>query len=81
MPKMRGRSGWVQDGDILKSLLIALSRVIKELKSRFQHFKETGDDSKIPADLQRTIYSVVCSFIYLFLVRLCNWMTIGCQAW
>jgi len=36
--------------------------VIKELKSRFQHFKETGDDSKIPADLQRTIYSVAVKY-------------------
>ncbi|KAF8682603.1 ERAP1-like C-terminal domain [Rhizoctonia solani] len=30
--------------------------VIKELRSRFAHFHSTGDDSKIPADLQRIIY-------------------------
>jgi len=40
--------------------------VIKELKSRFQYFKETGDDSKIPADLQRTIYGVVRRFFIHF---------------
>jgi hypothetical protein len=34
-------------------------RVIKELQSRFAHFMKTGDDSKIPADLQRVIFSVV----------------------
>lgn len=36
-----------------------LCRVIKELKSRFDHFVRTGDDSRIPADLQRVIFSVV----------------------
>ena len=36
-------------------------RVLKELKSRFAHFMKTGDDSKIPADLQRVIFAVVCS--------------------
>lgn len=30
--------------------------VIAELTSRFKHFQETGDDSKIPADLLRTTY-------------------------
>lgn len=30
--------------------------VLAELKSRFKHFQETGDDSKIPADLVRTTY-------------------------
>ncbi|KAG8691051.1 Aminopeptidase 2 mitochondrial [Ceratobasidium sp. 423] len=30
--------------------------VIKELRSRFSHFHSTGDDSKIPADLQRIVY-------------------------
>jgi len=32
--------------------------VIKELQSRFAHFVDTGDDSKIPADLQRVTFSV-----------------------
>ncbi|KAJ6513872.1 leucyl aminopeptidase [Mycena vitilis] len=30
--------------------------VIGELKSRFAHYMETGDDSKIPADLQTSIF-------------------------
>jgi len=30
--------------------------VIKELKSRFKYYVETGDNSKIPADLQRVVY-------------------------
>ncbi|EPQ58615.1 hypothetical protein GLOTRDRAFT_36981 [Gloeophyllum trabeum ATCC 11539] len=33
-------------------------KVIQELKGRFKHFVETGDDSKIPADLLRTTFSV-----------------------
>ncbi|KAJ1310324.1 hypothetical protein OPQ81_007063 [Rhizoctonia solani] len=32
--------------------------VIKELRSRFAHFHSTGDDSKIPADLQRVVYRI-----------------------
>lgn len=32
--------------------------VINELKNRFAHFVNTGDDSKIPADLQAAIFSV-----------------------
>ncbi|KAF9533368.1 leucyl aminopeptidase [Crepidotus variabilis] len=31
--------------------------VIAEIQSRFKHFVETGDNSKIPADLQRAIFS------------------------
>lgn len=30
--------------------------VIEELKGRFAHYVETGDDSRIPADLQRVIF-------------------------
>jgi hypothetical protein len=37
-----------------------LNRVIAELRSRFDHFLKTGDDSKMPADILATIYSVVC---------------------
>ncbi|KXN83489.1 Aminopeptidase 2, mitochondrial [Leucoagaricus sp. SymC.cos] len=33
--------------------------VIKELQSRFEHYMKTGDDSRIPADLQRVTYSTV----------------------
>lgn len=33
--------------------------VIKELQDRFHHFMETGDDSRIPADLQRVAFSTV----------------------
>ncbi|KAG5639615.1 hypothetical protein H0H81_010817 [Sphagnurus paluster] len=32
--------------------------VIKELQGRFAHFMQTGDDSQIPADLQRVIFAV-----------------------
>ncbi|KAF5386636.1 hypothetical protein D9615_001831 [Tricholomella constricta] len=32
--------------------------VIKELQSRFAHYMKTGDDSQIPADLQRVIFAV-----------------------
>jgi aminopeptidase 2 len=32
--------------------------VVKELRSRFAHFIETGDDSKIPADLLKTTFEV-----------------------
>ncbi|KII88967.1 hypothetical protein PLICRDRAFT_109758 [Plicaturopsis crispa FD-325 SS-3] len=31
--------------------------VVQELKSRFAHYLETGDDSKIPADLQRIVFA------------------------
>lgn len=34
-------------------------KVVNELSSRFDHFvKNKGDDSKIPADLQQTIFSI-----------------------
>lgn len=33
--------------------------VIKELQDRFRYFMETGDDSRIPADLQRVTFSTV----------------------
>ncbi|KAG9104921.1 Aminopeptidase 2 mitochondrial [Ceratobasidium sp. 370] len=32
--------------------------VLEELRSRFAHFHETGDDSNIPADLQRITYRI-----------------------
>jgi len=32
--------------------------VIKELQSRFNHLVETGDDSRIPPDLEATIYRI-----------------------
>ncbi|KAF9477194.1 leucyl aminopeptidase [Pholiota conissans] len=31
-------------------------RVIQELRKRFQYYMDTGDDSKIPVDLQRAIF-------------------------
>jgi aminopeptidase 2 len=34
-------------------------KVIDELVARFKHFTETGDDSRIPADLQRPVYETV----------------------
>ncbi|KAF8325549.1 uncharacterized protein EI90DRAFT_2931912 [Cantharellus anzutake] len=36
--------------------------VLAELRSRFAHFLETGDDSKITSDLQRIIYSTAVRF-------------------
>ncbi|KAJ7219096.1 leucyl aminopeptidase [Mycena pura] len=36
--------------------------VIDELKSRFTHFMETGDDSKIPADLQSCIFTTAVRY-------------------
>ncbi|KAG8895946.1 Aminopeptidase 2 mitochondrial, partial [Tulasnella sp. 417] len=46
----------------LRTLVIAAAAdakdpsVVAELTSRFKHFQETGDDSKIPADLLRTTF-------------------------
>ena len=36
----------------------------KELKRRFRHYVETGDDSSIPADLQRAIFVTVSVVFY-----------------
>jgi len=36
--------------------------VLAELKSRFADFQESGDDSRIPSDLQRTIYTTAVRF-------------------
>ncbi|KAF9504838.1 hypothetical protein BS47DRAFT_1438322 [Hydnum rufescens UP504] len=36
--------------------------VIEELKSRFAHFQETGDDSKIPTDLQQVTYATAVKY-------------------
>jgi len=36
--------------------------VLAELKSRFADFQETGNDAKIPSDLQRTIYTTAVRF-------------------
>ncbi|KAK7463560.1 Aminopeptidase 2 mitochondrial [Stygiomarasmius scandens] len=36
--------------------------VVNELKSRFDHYLKTGDDSKIPADLQRITYRVAVKY-------------------
>ena len=38
-------------------------RVIDEIKERFNHFLETGDDSRIPADLQSVIFRQVRDFV------------------
>ena len=39
--------------------LTHLCRVNKELRSRFNHFLETGDDSKVPVALQADIFTAV----------------------
>ncbi|KAF8921527.1 leucyl aminopeptidase [Mucidula mucida] len=36
--------------------------VIKELRARFDYFKSTGNDSKIPAGLQRVIYGTAVKY-------------------
>ncbi len=50
-------------GIVLSQSLIyfsyAMCSVIKELRARFDYFKSTGNDSKIPAGLQRVIYGTV----------------------
>jgi len=52
------------DTSLLRTLAISQAAlagnegVINELNSRFTHFMETGDDTRIPADLQRVIFSV-----------------------
>jgi aminopeptidase 2 len=46
--------------------MLAAIRVIRELTRRFDHYVETGDDSKIPADLQMAIFSTVCSSVCWF---------------
>lgn len=37
-------------------------KVLEELKNRFKHFVDTGDDSKIPADLQGIIFSTAIKY-------------------
>lgn len=37
-------------------------RVIEELKSRFNHLVETGNDSKIPPDLEAIIYRIAVKY-------------------
>ena len=37
-------------------------KVLEELKSRFKPFMETGDDSKIPADLQSITFSTAIKY-------------------
>jgi aminopeptidase 2 len=52
------------DTTLLRTLAVAQAagagdeNVIKELKSRFRHYLETGDNTKIPADLQNTIFTI-----------------------
>ncbi|ORX33751.1 leucyl aminopeptidase [Kockovaella imperatae] len=36
--------------------------VVKELRSRFDHFMKTGDDSRIPPDIQRNVFSTAIQF-------------------
>ena len=38
-------------------------RVVDELKSRFDHFLKTGDDSKIPSDLTAITFRIVSDFV------------------
>ena len=38
--------------------------MVKELKRRFKHYIETGDNSKIPADLQLAIFVAVSGILH-----------------
>ncbi|KAG8877544.1 Aminopeptidase 2 mitochondrial [Tulasnella sp. 332] len=38
------------------------SSVVAELRSRFKHFQDTGDDSKIPLDLARAVYCIAVRY-------------------
>jgi hypothetical protein len=40
-------------------LTVCTCRVVKELQSRFKYLMETGDDSKIPGDLEQAILTTV----------------------
>ncbi|EAU88167.2 leucyl aminopeptidase [Coprinopsis cinerea okayama7 len=57
-----------RDVKLLRKLAISQAafgrdpKVIAELRSRFDHLLKTGDDSKIPADLQGTIYSIAVKY-------------------
>jgi hypothetical protein len=59
MPKMRGACVGHSVTFVLSKQTRVFVRVVKELTSRFDHYIKTGDDSKIPADLQVTIFSTV----------------------
>ncbi|KAF8603360.1 hypothetical protein BDV93DRAFT_523426 [Ceratobasidium sp. AG-I] len=47
---------------ITQSAIAGNEDVVKELRSRFAHFHETGDDSKIPADLQRITFRIAVQY-------------------
>ncbi|KAF9562157.1 leucyl aminopeptidase [Agrocybe pediades] len=56
------------DSSLLRTLAVGQAYaagdegVIKELCSRFKQYQETGDSSKIPADLQRVIYTAAVKY-------------------
>lgn len=58
-------------------------RVVKELQSRFEHFMKTGDDSRIPPDLQRVTFITVCQLLKIFLETIDQDPphNIGCTTW
>ncbi|KIL68636.1 hypothetical protein M378DRAFT_71638 [Amanita muscaria Koide BX008] len=49
-------------GQAAKYLNIHLHRVIQELRERFNHYMKTGDDSRIPADLQKIIFKTAVKY-------------------
>ncbi|CAA7267619.1 unnamed protein product [Cyclocybe aegerita] len=57
-------AGESRDISLLRTLAVTQASaardegVVKELQSRFEHFMDTGDDSKIPSDLQRVTFAV-----------------------
>jgi hypothetical protein len=48
-----------QDWLISSGVAKSLDRTIAEIQRRFKPFLENGDDSLIPPDLQRCIYTIV----------------------
>jgi hypothetical protein len=55
------RSFFVQDWLIFSGVAKSIGRTIAEIQRRFKPFLENGDDSLIPPDLQRCIYTIVSS--------------------
>ncbi|EUC58817.1 leucyl aminopeptidase [Rhizoctonia solani AG-3 Rhs1AP] len=47
---------------ITQSAICGNESVIRELRTRFDHFRATGDGSKVPADLRRIIYHIAVQY-------------------
>ncbi|KAG8711368.1 Aminopeptidase 2 mitochondrial, partial [Ceratobasidium sp. 423] len=47
---------------ITQSAISQDETVVRELRARFDHFRNTGDESKIPADLLRIVYRIAVHY-------------------